>query len=426
MQQNDPKLITAISDSLRNNSFNRIVEDAKKCGFCSQPIKVKVSHGDPDGGSERILMRCKSRREMLCPSCSSLYKGDARKLIVQGLTESDGGAGTRGGKLFFTLTAPSFGSVHSSSGCGSENDRTLRKPVRCRHGKWSICKTDHDENDDVIGQPLCYECYDYESAVLWNACAGELWRRTVISTKRHLTNQMSLRRRDANQVPIAYIKVAEFQKRNIAHFHGIFRSDTSSIAAADLERAFSQSIENTGFFYKGNSVQIIAWGREYLLSPIYLDDNDAGQQLKMVNYLAKYATKSSTNDGSLDRKIRSEYDLRHRNLDRHTYLMAAKCLELSNDSKFFDLKLQNHCQAFGFRGHFLTKTRNYSTTFAELRSQRFQWATEDVDDSELSEPPVYQVESIGWQSLNHKFIAEAEFKRHSLMRYEAHLAEEND
>jgi hypothetical protein len=158
MQQNDPKLVTAISDSLRNNSFNRIVEDAKKCGFCSQPITVKVSYDGPTVRSERILMRCKSRREMLCSSCSSLYKGDARRLIVQGLTESDGVTGTRGGKLFFTLTAPSFGAVHSSSGCGPENGRSLRKPVQCRHGNWSICKTNHDENDDAIGQPLCYEC----------------------------------------------------------------------------------------------------------------------------------------------------------------------------------------------------------------------------------------------------------------------------
>ena len=177
-------------------------------------------------------------------------------------------------------------------------------------------------------------------------------------------------------------------------------------------------------FHRVRPQNIICWGKEYQLRPICFDDKEDAQILKIVNYLAKYATKSSTNDGSLDRNIRSEHELKHRNLDHHSYLMAKKCLKLGSDSNFFELNLQNHCQTFGFRGHFLTKTRNYSTTFAELRSQRFQWATQDANDPELSGPPVYQLESIGWSSSDHKQIVKAEFKRYSEMRFEARLAGE--
>ncbi|MEU8924993.1 replication initiator [Kitasatospora sp. NPDC048545] len=38
-----------------------------------------------------------------------------------------------------------------------------------------------------------------------------------------------------------------------------------------------------------------------------------------------------------------------------------------------DLKLRAWAHMLGFRGHFSTKTRNYSTTLAELRQARADW-----------------------------------------------------
>ena len=58
---------------------------------------------------------CGNRREAVCPSCSAVYKRDARQLVRAGLA---GGKGipetiTAHPCVFATLTAPSFGPVHA-------------------------------------------------------------------------------------------------------------------------------------------------------------------------------------------------------------------------------------------------------------------------------------------------------------------------
>ena len=56
----------------------------------------------------------------------------------------------------------------------------------CPHGVSVACGEVHDEDDPRLGEPLCAECFDYEHAVLWNALAPELWRRTAIQIPREL------------------------------------------------------------------------------------------------------------------------------------------------------------------------------------------------------------------------------------------------
>ena len=50
------------------------------------------------------------------------------------------------------------------------------------------CGQRHQENDACLGRPLCPDCYDYNAAVVWNAHASELWRRTVITVRRPHTH----------------------------------------------------------------------------------------------------------------------------------------------------------------------------------------------------------------------------------------------
>ena len=48
-------------------------------------------------------------------------------------------------------------------------------------------------------QPLCLDCYDHDHQVVWNCCAGELWRRTMITpqTRRSAASQRAARRQAA-------------------------------------------------------------------------------------------------------------------------------------------------------------------------------------------------------------------------------------
>ena len=90
--------------------------------------------------------------------------------------------------VFVTLTAPSFGPVHSVR---ERNGRAQRcRPRRdapvCEHGVRLSCGEVHDEDDPRLGEPICPDCFDYERAVIWNALAPELWRRTAIQIPREL------------------------------------------------------------------------------------------------------------------------------------------------------------------------------------------------------------------------------------------------
>jgi hypothetical protein len=48
-----------------------------------------------------------------------------------------------------------------------------------------------DQNaDQMVGTPMCPDCYDYDGAVLYNALAPELWRRTSIYIARYLARTL--------------------------------------------------------------------------------------------------------------------------------------------------------------------------------------------------------------------------------------------
>ena len=116
--------------------------------------------------------------------------------------------------VFLTLTAPSFGPVHSRRVDGAVKARRCR-PRRsgetCPHGVALACGDVHDEDDPRLGEPLCAGCFDYEHAVLWNAMAPELWRRTAIQIPRELARLTGVtQKRLRERVRVSYVKVAEY------------------------------------------------------------------------------------------------------------------------------------------------------------------------------------------------------------------------
>ena len=81
-------------------------------------------------------------------------------------------------------------------------------------------------DDPQVGQPLCLDCYDYRGAVLWNAHAGELWRRFTNSARRlRPARSASPGRSFGGRLRLSYAKVAEYQARGLVHFHAVIRLD---------------------------------------------------------------------------------------------------------------------------------------------------------------------------------------------------------
>ena len=100
------------------------------------------------------------------------------------------------------------------------------KPALCPHGRRLSCGQRHKDTDPAWARPLCPDCYDYAAAVVWNAHAPELWRRTTIAIRRQLAR--AAKAAGAGKVQLSYAKVAEFQARGLVHFHAIFRLDATT------------------------------------------------------------------------------------------------------------------------------------------------------------------------------------------------------
>jgi hypothetical protein len=173
-------------------------------GFCANPIHL--AGRDELGREHQVLTRCNNRRAALCPSCSDLYSRDTWQLIHAGL---QGGhhdvpaTVTDHPQVFLTLTAPSFGAVHTVSATGGCHPRGARHR-ECPHGKPMWCDRSHSHTDAQLGQPLCGDCYDYIGHVLFSWHAPELWRRFTIRVRRRLQRELRDRSEQPEQTGISF------------------------------------------------------------------------------------------------------------------------------------------------------------------------------------------------------------------------------
>ena len=170
-------------------------DSVRHTGGCLQPVLLRGRADYIDGGTGELIHRyttvhepggvlpiaCKTRRASRCPPCAEVYRADTYQLIRAGLTGGKGIPATVAEHpcVFVTLTALSFGPVHAHR----EKDgrilayRPRRKGKICPHGIGLSCGEKHSRDNHRLGEPLCPNCYDYTGAVLFNACAPELWRR---------------------------------------------------------------------------------------------------------------------------------------------------------------------------------------------------------------------------------------------------------
>jgi hypothetical protein len=380
------------------------VRDAEaRARGCSRPIRLVGSTTRVDTTSGEVLgsyrstdeldghtyVRCQNRRASVCPSCSREYKGDAWHLLTCGLA---------GGKdvpesvathpsTFATLTAPSFGPVHGrgrKGPCRARRDR----PV-CAHGRPLYCLARHGEQDQQLGQPLCCECYDYVGHVLWQWHAPELWRRFTITLVRTLAAHAGLTPAAFRcRARVAYTKVVEFQARGIVHVHVPIRldgpagPDTPSLVdidAHDLGQAVLEAANHvrlTVHAGDGSGV-VLRWGAQVDVRPI---SHGAGRDTgsgpahphQVAAYLAKYLTKT-TEDFGLPARVRHPRTARRAGASPHAQRIIDTAYALALDGGKDYRRLRDRLATLGYRGHPITKSRHYSTTFGALRRARAAW-----------------------------------------------------
>ena len=320
-----------------------------------------------------------------------MYKRDARQLVRAGLA---GGKGipetiTAHPCVFATLTAPSFGPVHSRRmrgktvlPCRPRRDANAR---RCPHGRDISCPTRHVEADPRLGQPMCGDCYDYNSAVLFNAYAGDLWRRFVTYLPRRLARLAGVTQKTLHaQLSIRFVKVAEYQARGVVHFHAVIRLDapgedyqpppgsyTADLLCDAIDQAAAAVALAAGH---GGQVVMLSFGTQTDRRPVRRDTIVAtGKPLDpyaVANYIAKYATKTLTAPGVPDTRIRHASEISSLRCSAHYRAMITTAWELGARQATGEARFRAWAHMLGYGGHFLTKSRRYSVTFGQLRTAR--------------------------------------------------------
>ncbi|MGW4542822.1 replication initiator protein RepSA [Streptomyces chartreusis] len=380
-----------LGDMLRVASspgFDRWQDQIKRTGGCSDPIhltgwsitKDKATgetlrnyNTDTEPGG-RLRIACGNRRASRCRSCAWIYAGDTFHLIRAGLvgdTRHEIPATIRHRpRVFATLTAPSFGPVHNQPTHGA-----------CR------CSNAHRDDDPALGTPLDPNAYDYAGAVLFNNHAGDLWHRFVNRLRREIAAQVGITQKAFKEVArLSYGKVAEFQKRGAVHFHAVIRidgpdgPDTAPPSWASTElltraiRAAAAHPYVTAEVPARQAAGIphgwkLRWGRQLDIRPIkaFGDGSEITEQA-VASYVAKYATKAAENTGTVDRRIGNREAVILLGLPDHPRRLIEACFDL--DAAYPDRRLRAWAHMLGFRGHFSSKSRRYSTTLSVLRQIR--------------------------------------------------------
>ncbi|MFJ1694540.1 replication initiator protein RepSA [Streptomyces sp. NPDC088252] len=382
--------------------FDRWRDQIRRTGGCSNPIHLsgwtltkdkatgetlhRYSTSTEPGG--RLRVACGNRRASRCPACAWTYSADTYHLIRAGLAgdqDKDVPSTVRDHpRVFATLTAPSFGPVHNRPDSG-----------RCR------CGTAHGPDDDALGTPLDPDSYDYAGAVLFNNHAGDLWQRFTNRLRREIAARAGLTQRELKEVArVSYGKVAEFQKRGAVHFHAVVRLDgpdgadspppswasvqllSDSIRAAVVHSYTTITVPAAA----GQPARPLRWGTQLDIRPIRAFDagTDITEQA-VASYVAKYATKAAETTGTVDRRVGNREALVLLDVPDHPRRLIEACFDL--DALYPDRRLRAWAHMLGFRGHFSSKSRRYSTTLGALRQIRADYrAAQQREELGLPDP----------------------------------------
>ncbi|MER8154659.1 replication initiator protein RepSA [Streptomyces sp. NPDC094472] len=396
---------TTLGDLFRvagSPGLDRWMDQTRRNGGCADPIHLTGSTKtlDPTTGTVlhhystdhepggRLRVACGNRRASRCPACAWTYAGDTYHLIRAGLV-GDAAKGTPDTvrdhpRVFATFTAPSFGPVHNRPTSG-----------RCR------CGTPHPEGAPELGTPLNPQTYDYASAVLWNNHASDLWRYVTVYLPRELAARVGITQRELRQqLRISYGKVAEYQRRGAIHFHAVIRLDgpdgpdtpppawaTFDLLSDALRAATARAkVTVPGNEDGGYPGWVLRWGEQLDIRPIGAFGTGELTEQAVASYVAKYATKAAETTGTVDRRIGELAELdKVPELPDHTRRLIRACWDL--DKHYPDRKLWQWAHMLGFRGHFSTKSRRYSTTLSALRQVRADYrAAQERRERGLPDP----------------------------------------
>lgn len=271
------------------------------------------------------LSRCWSRDFATCRSCAALDALYTKKLLSSGIV----GYGSDYNFFLVTLTAPSFGRVHSVPHSATDKLR------QCGCGKY------HEFGSPVAGVALDLDRYRYKSAVEWNHNSTELFHRSWERFVRSMAGS-------------DYSAIREFQNRGLIHLHIIVRVPKGFEVLEVFPKLEALRTHKVGGF---------AWGKAM---DVQLLQTDAGENA--VRYLSKvvgYTTKTLGKSRVLLSDEQREFFGR---LDAASVRLGYSARDV---------------RGFGYGGHVLTRSKGWSDlSKKQLRDEAREYAEAMSDDTD--------------------------------------------
>jgi hypothetical protein len=247
-------------------------------------------------------------------------------------------------------------------------------------------------------------------------------------------------------IRVSFAKVAEYQQRGTVHLHAVIRLDAAGggtnapllkADAATLAASIRLAVSTVTVPFPAEISGVARWGSQIDVRAISsrqkhvdLADNDGRDGLKsrsagaraVANYVAKYATKSTDAAGALDRRLHGIEDLDIRGVTGHLRRLVETAWRLGDRADLPRLRPWAH--TLGFGGHWLTKSRRYSVTFAYLRAERQAWRIARQSGrvggpSEIVAMGTWEWVGTGWQTRGDAWLAFIGQKARAQSRLEA-------
>lgn len=402
------EMVARLSDPDTGSRYERWVERPRGCihpirlagasrhadAVTGELVHEFASDSEPDGV---VLTPCGNRRANICGPCSDVYRGDAWQLVVSGLCGGKGVPDTVAEHplVFATFTAPSFGPVHAiREGDGRQlRCRPRSRGETCPHGRSMACSKRHAEDDPCLGEAICSDCFDYGRCALWNHNAGRLFKRTRTYVERELARQAGMTQKAARaQVRVSYIKVAEFQRRGVVHFHTLWRLDApgeeltappETFDAQQLAEAIKAALPKATVPAEAAGAEPYAWGRQYDVRLLDVG-TDRREASRVAAYIAKYATKSTEDAGGIRYRIDDAHELGDLRCRDHARRLITSAWRAGSHDNVDERRMHRWAHQFGFGGHCFTKSRRFSTTFKALREARATYATDRATGTDVA------------------------------------------
>lgn len=114
----------------------------------------------------------------------------------------------------------------------------------------------------------------------------------------------------------------------------------------------------------------LRWGTQVDTRPLSVD-GDGPDDDAVAAYVAKYVTKGASETGAgFDHPLTTRDAIDSAPVSAHVRTLMRTCWHLGGLPEYEPLRLRAWTHSLGYRGHILTKSRAYSTTYAALRAER--------------------------------------------------------